>query len=199
LGAHPDDIEIGCGGTILRIIEEVPNADFYWAVFSGNEKRINEAREAAKVFLENAESKKIVIHRFRESYFPFVGASIKDGLEKLKREFSPDIVFTHYRNDAHQDHCLISSLTWNTFRDHFIMEYEVPKFDGDLATPNLYVHLNELHVRKKIDFILENFITQKEKPWFTEETFRSILRIRGIESNSPNKYSEAFHCKKIVF
>jgi LmbE family N-acetylglucosaminyl deacetylase len=199
LGAHPDDIEIGCGGTILRIVEEVPNAHFYWVVFSGSEKRIKEAREAANVFLENAKSKEIVIHQFKESYFPFIGASIKDCFEKLKRQFYPDIVFTHNRNDAHQDHCMISSLTWNTFRDHFIMEYEIPKFDGDLTTPNLYVHLSEFQVRKKIDFILEKFVTQKEKPWFTEETFRSILRIRGIESNSPSKYSEAFHCRKIVF
>jgi LmbE family N-acetylglucosaminyl deacetylase len=198
LGAHPDDIEIGCGGTVLRIIEEMPCSHFYWAVFSGNEKRIKEAREAAKVFLKHAKSKKIVIHQFKESYFPFVGSSIKDCFEKLKREFHPDIVFTHYKSDAHQDHCLISSLTWNTFRDHLIMEYEIPKYDGDLVTPNLYVHLNESHVRKKIDSILENFATQKEKQWFTEETFRSILRIRGIESNSPSNYSEAFHCRKLV-
>lgn len=198
LGAHPDDIEIGCGGTVLRIIEEVPHALFYWAVFSGSEKRVKEAREAAKVFLDDVKSRKIIIHRFRESYFPFVGASIKDCFEKLKREFYPDIVFTHYRNDAHQDHCLISSLTWNTFRNSLIIEYEIPKYDGDLATPNLYVHLNESQVRKKIDSILGNFTSQKEKPWFTEETLRSILRIRGIESNAPSNYSEAFHCRKIV-
>ena len=198
LGAHADDIEIGCGGTILRIIEETQNAHFYWAVFSGNAERLKEAQESANTFLENAGSKKIVVHQFKESYFPFIAASIKDCFEKLKQDFSPDIVFTHCRTDAHQDHALISSLTWNTFRDHFILEYEIPKFDGDLSTPNLYVHLNESQVTKKIDLIQRNFATQKEKPWFAEETFRSILRIRGIESNSPTKYAEAFHCRKIV-
>jgi len=198
LGAHPDDIEIGCGGTVLRIIEEAPHALFFWVVFSGNQKRIKEARESAKVFLNGAKSKKIVVHQIRESYFPFAGASIKDCFERLKQEFTPDVVFTHYRNDAHQDHRLISDLTWNTFRDNLIMEYEIPKYDGDLVTPNLYVHLDEPHVKKKIDSILGNFATQKEKPWFTEETFRSVLRIRGIESNAPSGYSEAFHCRKIV-
>ena len=198
LGAHPDDIEIGCGGTVLRITEEVPHALFFWVVFSGNQKRMKEARESAKVFLNGAKSRKIVVHRIRESYFPFAGASIKDCFERLKREFSPDVVFTHYRNDAHQDHRLISDLTWNTFRDNLIMEYEIPKYDGDLVTPNLYVHLDEPLVKKKIDSILGNFATQKEKPWFTEETFRSVLRIRGIESNAPSGYSEAFHCRKIV-
>jgi len=199
LGAHPDDIEIGCGGTILRLIEEVPKAQFYWAVFSGDEKRGREACESAKVFLKKVKAKKIDVQGFRESYFPFIGAKIKDYFEKLGKEYFPDIVFTHYRNDAHQDHRVISALTWNTFRDHFILEYEVPKYDGDLGTPNLYVYLNESHVERKISYLCDVFQTQKEKQWFDEETFRSILRIRGVESNSPSKYAEAFYCRKIVF
>jgi LmbE family N-acetylglucosaminyl deacetylase len=199
LGAHADDTEIGCGGTILRLIEEKPEAQFYWAVFSGDEKREKEAYQSANAFLNKAESKVIDVQHFRESYFPFVGAKIKDYFEKLKKEYSPDMVFTHYYNDAHQDHRLISSLTWNTFRDHFILEYEVPKYDGDLGIPNLYVHLDENIVQRKIDYVCDIFQTQKEKHWFTEETFRSILRIRGIESNSPSKYAEAFYCRKIVF
>jgi LmbE family N-acetylglucosaminyl deacetylase len=199
LGAHPDDIEIGCGGTILRLIDEVPEVQFYWAVFSGDEKRGKEACESANVFLKKVKDKKIDVQHFRESFFPFVGARIKDYFEKLKNEFSPDIVFTHYVNDAHQDHRLISSLTWNTLRNHFILEYEIPKYDGDLGTPNLYVHLNESYVRRKTKNIFDIFRTQKEKQWFTEETFRSILRIRGVESNSPGKYAEAFYCRKIVF
>jgi len=199
LGAHADDTEIGCGGTILRLIEETPEAQFYWVIFSGDEKRGKEAYQSASVFLNEAELKVIDVQHFRESYFPFVGAKIKDYFEKLKKQFSPDIIFTHYKYDAHQDHRLISNLTWNTFRDHFILEYEVLKYDGDLGTPNLYVHLNESHVRRKIDSILKIFETQKENQWFTEETFRSILRIRGVESNSPSKYAEAFYCRKIVF
>ena len=199
LGAHPDDIEIGCGGTILRLIEEVKDAQFYWAVFSGDTKRCKEAYGSANTFLMKAKSKKIDIQKFKESYFPFVGADIKDYFEKLKKGFSPDLVFTHYRNDAHQDHRLISDLTWNTFRDHLILEYEIPKYDGDMGTPNLYVHLDEPLVQRKISCILDTFKTQKEKQWFTEETFRSVLRIRGMESNSPSRYAEAFYCRKIVF
>jgi LmbE family N-acetylglucosaminyl deacetylase len=198
LGSHPDDIEIGCGGTIVRLVGR-GDVQFYWSVLSGNAKRGKEAWEGANAFLENVKAKKIDIQQFRESYFPFVGAPIKDYFEKLKKEFSPDLVLTHYRNDAHQDHRLISDLTWNTFRDHFILEYEVPKYDGDLGTPNFYVHLDEPTVQMKISLISTIFKTQKEKHWFTEETFRSILRIRGIESNSPSKYAEAFYCRKIIF
>lgn len=198
MGAHPDDIEIGCGGTILRIIDEAPDTQFCWIVFSGDDERRNEASKSAEAFLENVERKEIVINKFRSSYFPFVGAAIKDYFERLKGAFSPDIVFTHCGNDMHQDHVLISNLTWNTFRDNFVLEYEIPKFDGDLATPNLYVHLDESYVTRKIDLILKNFQTQRQKHWFDEETFRSILRLRGIESNSP-KYAEGFYCRKIIF
>ena len=198
LGSHPDDIEIGCGGTILRLVER-GDVQFYWSVLSGNARRGKEAWEGANAFLKDVKLKKIDIQQFRESYFPFVGAHIKDYFEKLKKEFSPDMVLTHYSNDAHQDHRLISDLTWNTFRDHFILEYEVPKYDGDLGIPNFYVHLDEPLVQMKISLISSIFKTQKKKHWFTEETFRSILRIRGVESNSPSKYAEAFHCRKIVF
>jgi LmbE family N-acetylglucosaminyl deacetylase len=198
LGSHPDDIEIGCGGTVLRLVER-GDVQFYWSVLSGNAKRGKEAWEGANAFLEKVKLKEIDIQQFRESYFPFVGGHIKDYFEKLKEKFSPDLVLTHYRNDAHQDHRLVSDLTWNTFRDHFILEYEVPKYDGDLGTPNFYVHLNESLVQMKISLISSIFKTQKEKHWFTEETFGSILRIRGVESNSPSKYAEAFHCRKIVF
>jgi len=199
LGAHPDDIEIGCGGTLLRMIDEVPNACFYWVVFSGTEQRQKEAIESAEIFLKKLENKNIIIKHFQESYFPFIGAQIKNYFEELKVEFSPDVVFTHYKKDAHQDHRLISDLTWNTFRDHFILEYEIPKYDGDLSTPNAYVDLGERHVNKKILHILDVFETQKGRSWFTEDTFRSILRLRGIESNAQGKYAEGFYCRKIVF
>jgi len=199
LGAHPDDIEIGCGGTILKLINEFPGAQFYWVVFSGNQNRTKEAFKSATSFLTKVESKQILIQDFRESYFPFVGATIKDYFEKLKSEYSPDLILTHTVNDAHQDHRVLADLTWNTFRDHFIMEYEIPKYDGDLHTPNLYIHLEETIVKMKLKLICDLFKSQTGRHWFSEETFRSILRIRGIESNSSSKYAEAFHCRKMVF
>ncbi|MCX6653743.1 MAG: PIG-L family deacetylase [Candidatus Bathyarchaeota archaeon] len=199
LGAHPDDIEIGCGGTILKLIEEVDEVHFNWIVFSGDEKRVKEAQKSANTFINKKNLEKLDIKNFRESYFPYDGAYIKDYFEELKAAVSPNIIFTHYRNDAHQDHRLISDLTWNTFRDNFILEYEVPKYDGDLGSPNLFVHLDESIVEKKIETILDVFKTQANKMWFTKDTFKSILRIRGVESNSPSKYAEAFYCHKIVF
>lgn len=198
LGAHPDDIEIGCGGTVLRLINEIPRAQFYWVVFSGDDVRQEEALQSAQSFLKDVARKEIVVNQFRMSYFPFVGADIKDYFEKLKGVFSPNIIFTHRRRDAHQDHALVSKLTLNTFRDSLVLEYEIPKFDGDLATPNVYVHLDESHVEKKVDLILKNFQSQRARPWFDEEAFRSILRIRGIESNSA-RYAEGFCSSKIIF
>ena len=198
LGAHSDDIEIGCGGTILKLAKETPGAFFYWSVLSGNKDRAQEARESATTFLSPIQKKTVDIQDFRESYFPFIGAEIKDHFEKIKNNFAPDIIFTHYTNDAHQDHQLVSKLTWNTFRDHFIIEYEIPKYDGDLVTPNLYSHIDSSFVEKKLDLICTFFKTQKERPWFSKETFRSIMRIRGVECNSPSGYAEAFHSKKAV-
>ncbi len=198
LGAHPDDIEIGCGGTILRLIEEAPGAQFHWVVFSGNEKRCEEAYRSANLFLTNVQSKKIEVKSFRDSYFPFIGSEIKDYFEELKTHVHPDLIFTHYSSDAHQDHRIISELTWNTFRDHFILEYEVPKYEGDLGNPNLFFNLNRSQVEKKINYLCDAFQTQKGKKWFNEETFKSILRIRGIESNSQSAYAEGFFCRKCV-
>jgi LmbE family N-acetylglucosaminyl deacetylase len=198
LGSHADDIEIGCGGTILKFVEQVPQAQFLWVTFSGTEERFKELSQSAKCFLKNSNSSSVVTYKFRESFFPFVGAEIKECFEKIRKDFSPDIVFTHCKGDAHQDHRLISDLTWNTFRNNFILEYEIPKYDGDLGQPNLFVHLDASSVNRKIKFILDSYSTQKEKQWFSEETFRSILRLRGIESNSESKYAEAFQCRKIV-
>ena len=198
LGAHSDDLEIGCGGAILKLTEEYKNAKFPWVVFGSDKKRAREASNSARSFLIGAKKKRIVIKDFKDGFFPFIGSAIKEYFEQLKQDFSPDLIFTHYRDDLHQDHRLISELTWNTFRDHLILEYEVPKYDGDLGSPNFFVHLDTSTSRRKIEHILRFFKTQKDKSWFTEDTFLSLLRLRGIESRAPHKYAEAFYCRKIV-
>ncbi|QMS87919.1 PIG-L family deacetylase [Nostoc edaphicum CCNP1411] len=199
LGSHCDDIEIGCGGTILKLIDNYQYVVVYWVVFSSNEQRAQEATISANLFLKEIPAKKVIIKNFRDGFLPFQGIEVKECFEQLKQEFAPDIIFTHHRDDRHQDHRLISEMTWNTFRNHLILEYEIPKYDGDLGIPNFFVHLDESLCRRKIQYILEAFPTQNNKQWFTEDTFRSILRIRGIESNSPSKYAEAFYCRKIFF
>ena len=198
LGAHSDDIEIGCGGTILRLMEEIEEVEVKWIVFSANGKRAAESEESAKLFLENARKKDVVVKNFKESFFPYIGAEIKDFFEEMKNELTPDIIFTHYRHDLHQDHRLISELTWNTFRDHLILEYEIIKYDGDLGTPNIFVHLDENICRKKINIVMDCFKSQDNREWFTPDAFFSILRIRGIESKAPESYAEGFYCRKAV-
>ena len=198
LGAHSDDIEIGCGGTILRLIEEYPKIKCTWIVFGSSGQRSVEAQNSAVRFLDLVKDKEIIIKNFRDGFFPYLGEAIKEYFEQLKI-YSPDLIFTHYRNDLHQDHRLICELTWNTFRDHLILEYEIPKYDGDFGTPNFFVHLSEKICSKKIEHILNHFKTQENRHWFTAETFISLLRLRGIESRSPGKYAEAFYCRKIIY
>jgi len=198
LGAHSDDIEIGCGGTITTLLKKYRHLAIHWVVFSANADRANEARASADIFLVDAESKTTVIKDFKDSFFPFIGSRIKEYFEQLKKELCPDLIFTHYRNDLHQDHRLISELTWNTFRNHLILEYEIPKYDGDLGSPNVFVPLDEPAVRVKIDTILNCFKSQASNHWFSEDLFKSILRVRGMECNAPNGFAEAFHCRKMV-
>ncbi|MCB8977311.1 MAG: PIG-L family deacetylase [Ardenticatenaceae bacterium] len=198
LGAHSDDIEIGCGGTILKIIEHMPQVSVDWIVFSASPARREEAINSASEFLNNVHEKEIIIKNFEDGFFPYNGAEIKSFFEDLKN-LSPDIIFTHYRHDLHQDHRLLCDLTWNTFRDHFILEYEIPKYDGDLGTPNFFVHLPSSIYQRKVDSLLKHFGTQENKHWFTPETFRAILRLRGIESRAPEMYAEAFHCRKLTW
>ena len=157
LGAHCDDIEIGCGGALLKLIRTMKDVHVYWVVFSSDERREKEALKSANDFLKPLKNKKIVIKRFRNSFFPYHGADIKEYFEQLTNEFSPDIIFTHFRNDLHQDHRLISELTWNTYRNHLILEYEIPKYDGDLGSPNFYVHFDEAISLKKIAKIMKYF------------------------------------------
>jgi LmbE family N-acetylglucosaminyl deacetylase len=196
LGAHSDDIEIGCGGAILRLLEQRDNIEVVWIVFSASGARKAEAQKSAKQFLHLATRSKVVVKNFRESFFPFKGESIKAFFEALKERFVPDVIFTHYRHDLHQDHRIISDFTWNTWRDHLILEYEILKYDGDLGVPNAFVPLSEAIVRQKVRCLMDVFKTQRRKQWFSEDTFLSLARIRGIECNSPDRYAEAFYCRK---
>ena len=199
LGAHSDDIEIGCGGAILRLIAEHPGIEVHWVVLAAAGTRKTEAVKSANRFLANAGRSKVVTKSFRDGYFPYKGAAIKDFFERLKKQVAPDLIFTHYRHDLHQDHRMVSDLTWNTFRDHLILEYEIVKYDGDLGTPNCFVPLTQGVAREKIRNIVECFGSQRGRNWFTAEAFESILRLRGVESNAPQKLAEAFYCRKMVF
>lgn len=195
LGAHADDIEIGCGGTILKWIRERRDLNIQWVVFSAEGKRGNEARASAKALLQKIR-RKTIVKQFKTSFLPFQGARVKDYFETLRESFQPDIVFTHYRHDRHQDHRLLSDLAWNTFRDHLILEYEIPKYDGDFGVPNFFVALDEELCREKSRHLCRFFQTQGNKHWFSEETFLGLMRLRGVECSS--RYAEAFYCRKLV-
>lgn len=198
LGAHSDDIEIGCGGTMLRLLEDNPQVAVCWIVFGAKEQaREEEARRSAGLFLGGARETTITIKNFQDSYFPYIGDQIKEYFETLK-SFQPDLIFTHRGDDRHQDHRLISDLTWNCFRNHLILEYEIPKYDGDLGQPNLFSPLSEGHARMKVKHLFDCFGTQKDRQWFTEDTFWSLMRLRGIESNSPSRFAEGFYCRKMT-
>jgi LmbE family N-acetylglucosaminyl deacetylase len=198
LGAHSDDIEIGCGGTILRLLTSQQEIEIVWVVFGAGGKREEEARGSAALFLSQAHNKNIIVKSFRDSFFPSEGAQIKSFFEELK-PISPDLIFTHYRKDAHQDHRLIEELTWNTFRNHFILEYEIPKYDGDMGQPSVFVPLDKEIYEKKVRYLMEAFETQRSKQWFDKETFFGLMRLRGMECVAPSGYAEAFYCRKLVF
>lgn len=194
LGAHSDDLEIGCAGTVLRLQSE-RNITVRWVVFGCSGARSAEARESALTLLGAPANPQIDVHEFRDGYFPYVAADIKDAFESLKAE-TPDLILTHTSQDRHQDHRLINELTWNTFRGQLILEYEIPKYDGDLGTPNLFVPLNESIVQKKVEHLMNAFPTQRTRHWFDEETFRGLMRLRGVECGS--RFAEAFYVRKIV-
>ena len=198
LGAHCDDIEIGCGGTILRLLEEHPGLVVHWVVFSATALRREETQRAAGMILAAAADPRITIHGFSDGFFPYVGAEIKKCFEDLKKEVQPDLIFTHYRHDLHQDHRLIAELTWNTFRDHLILEYEIPKYDGDLGAPGMFAALPQRLCERKVEIILDCFESQRTKRWFTPDLFMALLRLRGMEANAPSGLAEAFYCRKGV-
>lgn len=196
LGAHSDDIEIGAGGTLLKIFQEYEIGSVRWVVFASNEIRRNEANRSADQFLESVSEKKIEINSYRDGFLPSHSIEIKEYFESLKQEISPDIIFTHYRNDRHQDHRLVSDLTWNTWRNHLILEYEIPKYDGDLGIPNFYVPLDDELLLKRNDILFNSFVSQQSKHWFDHDTFNALPRLRGMESAS--KFAEAFYARKII-
>lgn len=198
IGAHADDIEIGCGGTILKLLETHPGSRVIWVVLTARGARKKEAIKSATTFLQRAGSKKIVTKPFRESYLPYQGKAVKGYFDTLPRLIDPDLIFTHYRHDLHQDHRILCELTWNTYRRHQILEYEIPKYDGDLGRPNLYMPLTDEVSQEKIRLLMKGFATQRSKRWFTEDTFYGLLRIRGIESPKVTKYAEAFYARKVV-
>jgi LmbE family N-acetylglucosaminyl deacetylase len=198
IGCHSDDIEIGCGGTIALLLEQHPELEVTWFVLSAEGERAEEARASAAAFLVGARRPpRIVLESFRDSFFPYVGGEVKDAFERIKPDISPQLVFTHAGTDLHQDHRLVSELTWNTFRDHFILEFEIPKYDADLGAPNVFVPLREEVVQRKVSTLLEQFGTQRSKHWFTEDLFLGLMRLRGMEANSPTGYAEAFRCRKL--
>ncbi len=199
LGAHCDDIEIGAGGTILRLVAANPRLEVRWVVFGGqNPVRVEEARRAAALFTGGAAGCEVIIHGFRDAFLPYQGERVKDAFEELKKGFVPDLILTHHGGDFHQDHRLVSELTWNTWRDHTILEYEIFKWDGDLGRPNVFVPLPEETCRRKVTTLFDAYPSQAGRQWFTEDMFWSLLRLRGVECNAPSRFAEAFFARKLV-
>jgi len=197
LGAHSDDIEIGIGGTLLGWIAAGARLDVHWCVLSARGSRHAEAIAGADAVLEGVAARRVECAEFRDGYFPYQGAEVKTWIEDLKTRVDPDIVFTHRGDDAHQDHREVSRLTWNAFRDHTVLEYEIPKWDGDLGQPNLYIAMSEAVMERKIALLAACFGTQRSKDWFDADTFRALARLRGIECRAPERFAEAFVARKL--
>lgn len=197
LGAHADDIEIGCGATLLALTRGRPGIEVTWVVLGATGEREIEARRSAETFLANTGSATVAIHGFQDGYFPYVGSALKDVFEELKARVDPDVIFTHTRNDLHQDHRVVCELTWNTWRDHLVLEYEIPKYDGDIASPNAFVPVSRELASEKARLILDAFPSQGGKHWFDEELFLALMRIRGMETASRTGFAEGFICRKL--
>jgi LmbE family N-acetylglucosaminyl deacetylase len=199
VGAHSDDLEIGCGGTILALTRAHPDVTVHWVVLAAPGARGDEARRSAEVVLADAATAAVEIHSFRDGYLPHTAADVKDTFEDLKERVEPELVLTHTRDDLHQDHRLVCELTWNTFRDHLVLEYEIPKWDGDMGRPNLYVPLDESQVDAKLALLAEHFGSQREKHWYDVDVFRGLMRIRGMECRASSGFAEAFTARKLTF
>jgi LmbE family N-acetylglucosaminyl deacetylase len=199
IGAHSDDLELGCGGTILRLLAQGRIARITWVVLGAAGERAREAQEGARLVLGDHPDARVVVEAFRDGFFPYdAPAALKEWFERTRRAVRPDVVFTHYRHDRHQDHRLVSDLTYNTFRDHLVLEYEVMKVDGDLGNPNVYVALDAATVARKVAVLEAAFPTQRGRRWFDAEAFRALMRLRGIEAGAPGGYAEAFQGRKLI-
>lgn len=198
LGAHSDDIEIGCGGTLLRLLAERPGSSVDWVVFSATPERERESRASAADFLKDAAQVTVRVEQFRESFFPAEYTQIKECLGDVRRSLEPDLVFSHHVRDRHQDHRTIAELTWNAFRNHVVLEYEVAKYEGDLGQPNLFVPLARATADRKVELLAKHFPSQAEKPWFRPDTFHGLMSIRAVECQAPEGRAEAFHAPKLV-
>ena len=198
LGAHCDDIEIGVGGTILRLAAEGRLASVTWAVMTSTPERAAEARSSAAAFLDGIAETRVEVASFRDGFLPYEGAEVKEHFEWLKGEVRPDLVLTHRRADVHQDHRLVAELTWNTWRDHLVLEYEIPKYEGDLGAPNLFVPLDGEICERKVELLHKHFPSQTGRRWFSADTFMSVLRLRGLECNSPSDHAEGLYVRKAI-
>jgi LmbE family N-acetylglucosaminyl deacetylase len=198
IGAHADDIEIGCGATLLGLTRSQPEVHVTWVVFCATGDRREEARSSASTFLGSAAQVHVEVHDFRDGFLPYVGAEVKEVFEDLKARVQPDLILTHTSDDLHQDHRLVCELTWNTWRDHLILEYEIPKYDGDLGRPNLLCPVPVETAHEKVRLLLEQFPSQAEKDWFDESVFLGLMRLRGMEARASSGYAEGFVCRKLV-
>ena len=198
LGAHSDDVEIGCGGTLLRLLAEHPGSTVHWATFSATPERADETRSSSAAFTADAAALDLEIFEFAENHFPSQLSDIKRQLGDVAKRVNPDVVFTHRREDLHQDHYTLAELTWQAFRDHVVLEYEIPKFEGDLGHPNLFVPLSAEVADRKVALIREHFATQADKPWFRPEVFTGLMAVRGVECVAPQGYAEGFTARKLV-
>lgn len=200
IGAHADDIEIGCGGTLLKLLSERTDIAVHWVVLSGNQTRAAEAKSCAKRFLAGAARSTVDVQSFQDASFPYADPmGLKDYFRQLSTSCSPDLIFTHRREDMHQDHKFVAELTWQHFRDHLIFEYEIPKYEGDLGQPSVFVPLAHDTAESKLEAIVTHFASQHDKPWFSAETLRALLQVRGVECQSPTGLAEAFYCRKFAF
>jgi LmbE family N-acetylglucosaminyl deacetylase len=197
LGAHSDDIEIGAGGTLLSWLDQGIRLDVHWCVLSGVDERGREAKASAADFLAAAAGRSVEIMKFRDGFFPEQGDQIKVWFEGLKDRVNPDVILTHRQDDAHQDHRQVSRLVWNTFRDHLVLEYEIPKWDGDMGRPNFYVPVSASVMQRKLDLLMTHFGSQRSKQWFDAETFLGLARLRGMECRADERYAEAFVARKV--